>query len=59
LPALSYLCNAPRSLRLQGRYEEVGPLTQRALAIGEKVYGPDHPRVGVFLNYRAVLLESQ
>ncbi|CAN0580879.1 unnamed protein product, partial [Laminaria digitata] len=40
----------------QGRYEEAGPLPQRALAIGVKVYGPDHPRVGVLLNNRAGLL---
>ena len=59
LPALSYFCNAPRSLRLQDKYEEAGPLHQRALAMGEKVYGPDHPRVGVLLNKRALLLMSQ
>ncbi|CAN0533713.1 unnamed protein product, partial [Laminaria digitata] len=50
-------CNAPRSLRLQGKYEEAGPLPQRAVAIAEKVYGPDHPRVGVLLNYGAALLK--
>ena len=31
----------------QGRYAEAEPLHQRALAIREKVFGADHPDVGV------------
>ncbi len=27
----------------QGKYEQAEPLMQRALAIGEKVLGPNHP----------------
>ena len=32
--------------RRQGRYAEAEPLYKRALAIGEKALGPDHPDVG-------------
>ncbi|CAM9244996.1 unnamed protein product, partial [Ectocarpus sp. 12 AP-2014] len=34
----------------QGKYEEAEPLYRRSLAIGEKVYGPDHPVVATYLN---------
>jgi hypothetical protein len=35
---------------VQGRYAEAEPLYKRALAIGEKALGLDHPTVGVGLN---------
>ena len=34
----------------QGRYAEAEPLYKRALAIGEKALGPDHPDVAQSLN---------
>ena len=43
----------------QGKYDDADPLYQRALAIDEKVLGPDHPDVAADLNNRAGLLESQ
>ena len=43
----------------QGKLEEAGPLYQRALAIDEKVYGPDHPDVAGALNNWAQLLNEQ
>ena len=40
----------------QGRYEAAEPLLKRALAIWEKVLGPDHPSVATSLeNYAASL----
>ncbi|CAM9212844.1 unnamed protein product, partial [Ectocarpus sp. 8 AP-2014] len=43
----------------EGKYEEAEPLYIRSLAIDEKVYGPDHPKVATSLNDWARLLESQ
>ena len=37
-------------------YAEAEPLYNRALAIGEKSYGPDHPNVAIRLNNLAALL---
>ena len=39
----------------QGRYAEAEPLDERALAIGEKALGPEHPSVATSLNNRAGL----
>jgi tetratricopeptide (TPR) repeat protein len=38
---------------------EAEPLSQRALAIREKVLGPDHPEVGISLNNLAALYRAQ
>eukprot|EP00903_Cladosiphon_okamuranus_P021870 g20106.t1 len=38
---------------------EADPLYLRAIEIGEKTLGPDHPDLAIRLNNRAVLLESQ
>lgn len=35
------------------------PLYQRALAIREQVFGPDHPNTATSLSYLAALFESQ
>ncbi|CAN0281775.1 unnamed protein product, partial [Ectocarpus fasciculatus] len=43
----------------QGKYEEAHPLYLRAIEIGEKTLGPDHPDLAVWLNNRAELLRSQ
>ncbi|CAM9368870.1 unnamed protein product [Ectocarpus fasciculatus] len=43
----------------QGKYEEADALFIRSLAIDEKVYGPDHPKVATTVNNRAGLLRGQ
>ena len=42
----------------QGRYAEAEPLFKRALAIFEKVLGPEHPSVAISLENYAVLLRE-
>jgi tetratricopeptide (TPR) repeat protein len=43
----------------QGRYQEAEPLYRRALALREKVLGPDHPDVATSLNNLAGLYDTQ
>src|SRR5262249_30712138 len=43
----------------QGRYAEAEPLYKRALAIGEKALGPEHPTVALSLNNLAALYNVQ
>jgi tetratricopeptide (TPR) repeat protein len=43
----------------QGAYARAEPLYQRALAISEKVLGPEHPQVATSLNNLAALYDSQ
>ena len=43
---------------VKGKYEDADLLYQRAVAIEEKVYGPDHPEVASTLNARSSLLEQ-
>ena len=45
-------------LEARAEYGEAEPLSRRTLAIGEKIYGPDHPEVATRLNNLAVLLEK-
>ena len=47
------------ALRSQGRYADAEPLYQRALAIREKVLGPEHPDVATSLNNLAALYHAQ
>jgi tetratricopeptide (TPR) repeat protein len=42
-----------------GKYDEAIPLAKRALAILEKVLGPNHPDVATLLNNLALLYEAQ
>src|ERR1700679_102716 len=42
----------------QGRYQEAEPLCKRALAIREKLLGPNHPVVATELNNLAVLYDK-
>ena len=42
----------------QGKYAEAQPLYNRALAIGEKALGPEHPHVAVSLENYAILLRK-
>lgn len=44
---------------LQGNYDEAEAFFVRAIAIGEKALGPEHPALAVYLNNRAVLLYEQ
>ena len=44
--------------RAQGKYAEAEPLNQRALAIGEKALGPEHPNVAQVLENYAALLRN-
>ena len=46
-------------LNQRARYEEVEPLSQRALAIAEKALGPEHPHVATSLNNLALLYRDQ
>ncbi len=39
----------------RGRPVQAEPLYWRALAIKERVLGPEHPEIGVLLNYLAVM----
>jgi tetratricopeptide (TPR) repeat protein len=48
-----------RKLFEQGRYSEAIPLVQRALAIQEKIRGPNHPAVATQLNNLAALYDYQ
>ncbi|CAM9639559.1 unnamed protein product, partial [Hapterophycus canaliculatus] len=43
----------------QGKYEEAGLVCPRAVEIGEKTLGPDHPDLATWLNNRALLVEKQ
>lgn len=43
----------------QGKYEEAELLAKRSLAMVEKVYGHDHPKVVIDLNNYATLLSEQ
>ena len=44
-------------LQAQGKLAEAEPLYQRAIAMGEKTLGPDHPTVATRLNNLASLLQ--
>ena len=46
-------------LDAQGRLDEAEPLYQRALAIEEKVRGPEHPSVAALLDNLAALHHAQ
>ncbi|MBM4283712.1 MAG: CHAT domain-containing protein [Deltaproteobacteria bacterium] len=41
-----------------GRYQEALPLAQRALAIREKAFGPEHPHTAVVVNTLGLLYEG-
>lgn len=43
----------------QGRYDAALPFAQRALAIQEKVLGPEHPNVAMSLNDLALLYRAK
>lgn len=43
------------ALSQAGRYAEAVPFLRRALALGERRFGPEHPTTTVFLNKLALL----
>ncbi|CAM9216605.1 unnamed protein product [Ectocarpus fasciculatus] len=47
--------SSPSCVETQGKYEEAGPLYERAFAIVDKALGPDHPVVATILNSRTEL----
>jgi CHAT domain-containing protein/Tfp pilus assembly protein PilF len=53
------LSEASRNLRQTGKYDEALPLAERALAIREKVLGPDHPAVADSLHALASLYDDK
>ncbi len=55
----SSLSNRAALYHDQGRYAEAEPLYERALAIWEKVLGPDHPGLARGLNNLAALYRAQ
>jgi tetratricopeptide (TPR) repeat protein len=52
------LNNLALLLKDTNRLEEAEPLMRRALAIDEKSYGPEHPKVAIDLNNLAALLQD-
>lgn len=57
--ALTALLSRFPCIVYQDKYDEAESLYVRAIAIGEKVRGPDHPDLAMFLNNRAALLKDQ
>ncbi|MCK9922256.1 FxSxx-COOH system tetratricopeptide repeat protein, partial [Frankia sp. AgPm24] len=56
---LTWLCDRTATyLQERGRVSEALRLFERALAIGEAVYGPDHPEVAIRLNNQALALRD-
>ena len=53
------LNNLAGLLQATNRLAEAEPLLRRALAIDEKSFGPDHPKVAVRLNNLALLLRPR
>ena len=53
------LNNLAFALQARGDFAPARPLFERALAIHEKVGGPDHPQTATTLGNLAVLLQSQ
>ena len=41
----------------QGAYDEARPLFERALKMGEKAFGPEHPHVALSANNLALLTQ--
>src|SRR5262249_50903799 len=56
---LGILQSLSRAYQYQGRYAEARSLFDRALALAEQVFGPDHSQTGSILNSIALLLLQQ
>ena len=46
-------------LHAAGKYSEANPLAERAVALAERLHGPDHPNVGTALNNLGLLYRAQ
>ena len=57
--ALMDAYNQGQALYEAGRYEEVIPLWRKALELGEREFGPDHPTTATLLNNLADLYRAQ
>ncbi len=57
--AAQLLNDTGRYLDNRARYTEAEPIYQRAIAIGEKVFGTEHPTVATYLNNLALLYHTQ
>lgn len=51
--------NYVRSLAMQGKYAQAGPLYERSLAIWDKSLAPQHPAMAATLHNWAEMLKSQ
>jgi tetratricopeptide (TPR) repeat protein len=57
--ALMEAYNQGQALYAAGQYEEAIPLFRRALELGEREFGPDHPTTAVLINNLAFLYKHQ
>ena len=57
--ALKEAFNKYQALDTQGRYAEAERFARKALELGRKEFGPDHPHTGAFLNNLALLHQAQ
>ena len=57
--ALMEAYNQGKALREAGRYEQAIPHMRKALELGEKEFGPDHPATATLLNNLAALYRDQ
>ncbi len=57
--ALMDAYNQVKALNEQGRYAEAEPFARKALELGEKEFGPDHPYTGTYINILATLYQAQ
>ncbi len=57
--ALMEAFNQYKALYAQGRYGEAERFARKAVELGKREFGPDHPNTGAFLNNLAVLYQAQ
>ncbi len=57
--ALMEAFNRYNALNAQGRYAEAEPFARKALELGQREFGPDHPTTGTMLNNLASLFQTQ
>ena len=48
----------PGQLHAQGRYQEALPFAEKAVRLGNKEFGPDHPTTATSLNNLAALYRT-
>ncbi len=54
-PALDDAYQRYAELYAQGRYQEALPFAEKALRLGEREFGPEHPTTAIFLNNLAAV----